>query len=66
MTAGLHNDCEGDRKVAANIGLILAAVYATWQRKAFGGTYGFITFSSDIFDIYKSWTAGFTSRIRLA
>ena len=29
MTAGLHNECEGDRKVAANIGLILAAVYAT-------------------------------------
>ena len=22
MTAGLHNECEGDRKVAANIGLI--------------------------------------------
>lgn len=30
MTAGLHNECEGDRKVAANIGLILAAVYATF------------------------------------
>ncbi len=29
MTAGLHNECENDRKVAANIGLILAAVYAT-------------------------------------
>ena len=29
MTAGLHNECEGDRKVAANIGLILAAVYGT-------------------------------------
>ena len=28
MTAGLHNECESDRKVAANIGLILAAVYA--------------------------------------
>ena len=27
MTAGLHNECEGDRKVAANIGLILSAVY---------------------------------------
>ena len=27
MTAGLNNECEGDRKVAANIGLILAAVY---------------------------------------
>ena len=30
MTAGLHNECEGDRKVAANIGLILAAVYAVF------------------------------------
>ena len=30
MTAGLHNECEDDRKVAANIGLILAAVYATF------------------------------------
>ena len=30
MTAGLHNECEGDRKVAANIGLILAAVYGTF------------------------------------
>ena len=30
MTAGLHNECEGDRKVAANIGLILAAVYSTF------------------------------------
>ena len=29
MTAGLHIECEGDRKVAANIGLILAAVYGT-------------------------------------
>lgn len=29
MTAGLHSECESDRKVAANIGLILAAVYAT-------------------------------------
>ena len=29
MTAGLQNECEGDRKVAANIGLILAAVYGT-------------------------------------
>ena len=27
MTAGLHNECEADRKVASNIGLILAAVY---------------------------------------
>jgi hypothetical protein len=30
MTAGLHNECEDDCKVAANIGLILAAVYATF------------------------------------
>ena len=30
MTAGLHNECEDDRKVAANIGLILAAVYCTF------------------------------------
>ena len=30
MTAGLHHECEDDRKVAANIGLILAAVYATF------------------------------------
>jgi len=30
MTAGLHNECENDRKVAANIGLILASVYATF------------------------------------
>ncbi len=30
MTAGLQNECEGDGKVAANIGLILAAVYATF------------------------------------
>ena len=30
MTAGLHNECKDDRKVAANIGLILAAVYATF------------------------------------
>ena len=29
MTAGLHNECEGDCKVAANTGLILAAVYST-------------------------------------
>ena len=29
MTAGLNNECESDRKVAANIGLILAAVYGT-------------------------------------
>ena len=27
MTAGLHNECENDRKVAANIGMILSAVY---------------------------------------
>ena len=30
MTAGLHHECEDDRKVVANIGLILAAVYATF------------------------------------
>ena len=30
MTAGVQNECEGERKVAANIGLILAAVYATF------------------------------------
>ena len=28
MTAGLQSECENDRKVAANIGLILAAVYS--------------------------------------
>ena len=30
MTAGLNNECENDRKVAANIGLALAAVYGTF------------------------------------
>ena len=30
MTAGLYHECEDDRKVVANIGLILAAVYATF------------------------------------
>ena len=30
MTAGFQNECEGDGKVAGNIGLILAAVYATF------------------------------------
>ena len=30
MTVGLHNECENDRKVAANIGLTLAAVYCTF------------------------------------
>ena len=30
MTAGLHNECEGERKVAADTGLILAAVYAAF------------------------------------
>ena len=30
MTAGLQNECENDRKVAANIGLILAAVYSVF------------------------------------
>ena len=30
MTAGLHNEIESDRKVAANIGLILAGVYSVF------------------------------------
>ncbi len=30
MTAGLHNECESGRKVAADTGLILAAVYGTF------------------------------------
>ena len=30
MTAGLQGECESDRKVAANTGLILAAVYCTF------------------------------------
>ena len=30
MTAGLHNECERDRKVAADIGMILAAVYSVF------------------------------------
>ena len=30
MTAGMQNECEKDRKVAANIGLIFAAVYAVF------------------------------------
>jgi len=30
MTAGLQNECESDRKIAANIGLLLAAVYSTF------------------------------------
>ena len=30
MTTGLQNECEGDCKVAANIGLILAAIYGTF------------------------------------
>lgn len=29
MTAGMQSECEADRRTAANIGLILAAVYAT-------------------------------------
>ena len=29
MTAGLHNECESDRKVAATTGMTLAAVYCT-------------------------------------
>ena len=27
MTAGVHNECENDRKVTANIGMVFAAVY---------------------------------------
>ena len=30
MTAGLQSECESDRKVAANIGLVLAGVYAVF------------------------------------
>ena len=30
MTAGFNNECENDRKVSANIGLILAAMYGTF------------------------------------
>ena len=30
MTAGFHNECENDRKVAANIGLVLSVVYCTF------------------------------------
>ncbi len=30
MTAGIHNECETDRKVAADIGLVLSAVYCTF------------------------------------
>ena len=30
MTAGLHDECEHDRKVAANIGMVLAAVYCVF------------------------------------
>ena len=30
MTAGLHNECEHDRKVAANTGMVLAAVYCVF------------------------------------
>ena len=30
MTAGLHNECENDRKVAVNIGMVLAAVYCVF------------------------------------
>ena len=30
MTAGLHNECENDRKVVANIGLALATIYCTF------------------------------------
>ena len=30
MTAGLHYECENDRKVAANMGMILAGVYSVF------------------------------------
>ena len=30
MTAGLHNECENDRKVAANVGMVLAGVYCVF------------------------------------
>ena len=30
MTAGLHHECEDDRKVAANIGMVLAGVYSVF------------------------------------
>lgn len=30
MTAGFHNECKNDRKVAANIGLVLSVVYCTF------------------------------------
>ena len=30
MTAGLHSECENDHKVAANIGIVLAAVYCVF------------------------------------
>ena len=30
MTAGLHSECESDRKVAANTGMVLAAVYCVF------------------------------------
>ncbi|MBP3796550.1 MAG: hypothetical protein J6I46_02070, partial [Ruminococcus sp.] len=30
MTAGMKSECESDRKVAANIGMVLAAVYAVF------------------------------------
>ncbi len=30
MTAGLQNECEDERKAAANTGLILAAIYGTF------------------------------------
>ena len=29
MTAGLHHECENDRKVAGNLGMIFSAVYCT-------------------------------------
>ena len=30
MTAGLHNECESDRKVAADTGMVLAGVYCVF------------------------------------
>ena len=32
LTAGLHNECENDHKVAANIGMVFAAVYCMFRR----------------------------------
>ena len=30
MTAGIHNECENDRRVSADIGMVLAAVYCVF------------------------------------